>query len=75
MKIQKQEAHQMTAENDFSPIADQVLDGGQGGADSGVVGDVKVVVQRDVQIDPYEHPLALQLRLLQSSNTPLGRHD
>ena len=42
-------------------LADQVVDGGQGGADAGVVGDRAVVVERYVEVHPHQHALAAQV--------------
>lgn len=51
----------MTGEDDFGPIADQVLDGGHGRPDPGVVGDVAVLVEGNVQIRPDEYLLPLEV--------------
>ena len=42
-----------------------MFDGGNGGANSGVVGDVLVVVERDVEVGPDEDLLPLQVRRAQ----------
>lgn len=52
-------AYQMTREDNFSTIADQVLDGRDGGSDSRIVCDILIVVQRYIQVSPYEHLLSL----------------
>lgn len=64
----------MARKDHFSTITSQVLDGGNSSTDSSVIGDVKVVIQRHVQIDPHEHPLPFQITLLQRSHAPLSRH-
>lgn len=64
----------MARKDHFSTITSQVLDGGNSSTDSSVIGDVKVVIQRHVQIDPHEYPLPLQITLLQRSHAPLSRH-
>lgn len=50
----------MAGKDDFGPIGNQVLDGGNSGANSGIVGDLLAVVERDVEIGPDEDLLALQ---------------
>lgn len=64
----------MRGEDDNSAVTHQVLDGGNGGANPGVVGDVEAVVEGDVEIDPDEHPLPLQIGLLEGSDALLRRH-
>ena len=64
----------MAGEDDLGTMIPQVLDGGDSGADPGVVGDVGVVVQWNVEIHPDEHLLPLQIRLLQRRYAPLGCH-
>ena len=51
----------MAGEDDLGAVAEEVLDGGDGGADAGVVGDVLVVVERHVEVGPHEHALALEV--------------
>lgn len=63
----------MAREDDFGAVLDEVLDGGNGGADSGVVGDVLVVVERDVEVGPHEHLLSFQVRRSQVAHALL-RH-
>lgn len=61
----------MAGEDDLGPILEQVLDGGHGGADAGVVGDVLVLVQRHVQIRAHQDALTLQLRRRQIAHALL----
>lgn len=51
----------MAGEDDLGTVLDKVLDGGDGGADTGVVGDVLVVVERDVEVGAHEHALPLEV--------------
>lgn len=51
----------MAGEDDLGAVGEEVLDGGDGGADAGVVGDVLVVVERHVEVGPHEHALALEV--------------
>jgi hypothetical protein len=44
------EAYQVAAEDDLGPVAYEVLDGGDGGADAGVVGNVVAVVEGHVEV-------------------------
>ena len=64
----------MAAENNPRSVTHQVLDGGNGGANPGVIGDVGVIIQRNVKINPHEHALSLQICFFQSSNASLRRH-
>ena len=68
------EAYQVTGEDDPCAVVNEVLDGWDGGADAGVVGDVLVVVQGHIEIGTEEHFLPLQIRLRQVANALLGRH-
>lgn len=68
-------SYEVGAEDDFGTMFHQVLDGRYRATDSGVIGDVAVIIQWNVQIDPHKHPLPLQILLLQSAHAPLGRHD
>lgn len=63
----------MAREDDFGAVFDEVFDGGNGGADSGVVSDVLVVVERDVEVCPHEHLLSFQVRSSQVAHALL-RH-
>ncbi|GJM88961.1 hypothetical protein PR202_ga05548 [Eleusine coracana subsp. coracana] len=47
-------AYQVAGEDDLGAVADEVLDGGDGGADAGVIGDVLVVVERHVEVGAHE---------------------
>ena len=67
-------SYEVAGEDDFGFLSLQVLDGGNSGTDSSVIGDVEVVIQRHVQIDPHEHPLPFQISFLQCTHAPLGRH-
>jgi hypothetical protein len=49
---------QVRAEDEGRTAAEQQLDGGQRGADAGVVGD-PAALERHVEVDPDEHPLPL----------------
>lgn len=66
----------MAREDDFGAVLDEVFDGGNGGADSGVVSDVLVVVERDVEVRPHEHLLSFQVRRRQVAHALLrhGHH-
>lgn len=64
----------MTGENDSSAIIHQIFDGRNSGSDPGIIGDLQIVIERNIEIDPHEHPLALQISLLKSAHAPLRRH-
>lgn len=51
----------MAGEDDLGAVAEEVLDGGDGGADTGVIGDVLAVVERHVEVGPHEHALPLEI--------------
>lgn len=67
-------AYQVAGKDDLCTIINQVSDGRHSGTDSGIIGDVQVVIQRNVQINSHKHPFPLQVSLLQSTHAPLGRH-
>ena len=62
----------MAGEDDLGALLEEVLDGGDGGADAGVVGDVLVVVERHVEVGPHEHALPLELRGAEVPDALLG---
>lgn len=64
----------MAGEDDPSAMAEQILNGRDSGTDSGVIGDVKIVIQGNVEIDSNEHPLSLQISLLESTDALFGSH-
>ena len=66
--------YQVTGKNDFGAMTHQVLDGGNSCADSVVIGDIQVVIQRHVQIHSNEHSLSLQIGFFQIAHTPLCAH-
>lgn len=70
----KSGSYKVAGEDDFSAMTHQVLDGGHSGTDSGVIGDLETLIQRNIQINPHKHPLPLQIRLLQITHTPLCCH-
>ena len=66
--------HQVAGEDDLGALLEEELDGGDGGADAGVIGDLLGVVERDVEVSAHEHLLPLQIRLAECADAPLGRH-
>ena len=38
----------------FAAVGEDLFDGGDGGSDAGIVGDVVFVIERDVEVDPDE---------------------
>ncbi|RRT76180.1 hypothetical protein GW17_00030681 [Ensete ventricosum] len=61
----------MAAEDDPGAVLHKGFDGGHGGADTDVIGDLLTVIQRHVEIHPHEHPLYLEVVFLKITNTPL----
>jgi hypothetical protein len=51
----------VAGEDDLGAVADEVLDGGDGSANTGVVGDVLVVVERHVEVRAHQDALPLEL--------------
>lgn len=47
--------HQGGGQQDLGAVLDQQLEGGDGGADAGVVRDLLVLVQRHVQVGTHQH--------------------
>jgi hypothetical protein len=66
--------HQVAGEDDLGALLEEELDGGHGGADAGIVGDLLGVVERHVEVGADEHLLPLQIRLPEGAHAPLGRH-
>lgn len=66
--------HQVAGEDDLGALLEEELDGGDGGADAGVIGDLLGVVERDVEVGAHEHLLPLEIRLAEGADAPLGRH-
>merc|ERR1711966_461940 len=58
-------AAQVGGDEDLGAVLDEVLDGGDGGADAGVVGDLEVLVEGHVEVAAHEHGLALEVSLLE----------
>lgn len=56
------EAYQMAGEDDPGAVANEVLDGWDGGADAGVIGDVLAVVEGNVEVGAHEHAFPLEVR-------------
>jgi len=62
----------VAGEDDLGALADEVLDGGDGGADAGVVGDVLVLVERHVEVGAHEDALPLEVGLREVPDALLG---
>src|SRR5580658_3876459 len=45
---------EMAHEDRFAAVGEDLFDGGDGGADAGVVGNIVFVIKRDVEVDPDE---------------------
>jgi len=59
-------------EEDLGTLLDEVFDGGDGTSDAGVIGDLSLLVEGDVEVSANKNSLALQVRLSQRSNRLLG---
>lgn len=66
--------HQVAGEDDLGALLEEELDGGDGGADAGVIGDLLGIIKRDVEVGAHEHLLPLQIRLAEGAHAPLRRH-
>lgn len=55
------EYYQMSGEDDFSTIVDQILDCWNGGTDSGIIGDSLVIIERYIEISSHENLLPFQI--------------
>ena len=64
-------ASQVGAQDDLGTVVGQVLEGRDGGPDTGVVGD-GASVQRDVEVGADKHDLALEVSLGEVSDRLLG---
>ena len=67
--------YQMSGEDDFSAIVDQVLDCGNGGTDSRIVSDCLIVIERYIEISSNENLLPFQISRGQVSDALLGHGD
>jgi len=56
-------AAEVRGQDDARALVDRVVDRGEGGPDPGVVGDVEVFVERDVEVGADEHPFAAQVEI------------
>ena len=66
------EAYQMAGEDDPGAVANEVLDGWDGGADAGVIGDVLAVVEGNVEVGAHEHAFPLEVRCGEIAHALLG---
>lgn len=64
----------MAREDDSGAMFHEVLDRRHSGPDPGVIGDVEILIERDIEIHPHEHPLALQISALEIAHALLRRH-
>ena len=51
-------------DDDLGVFIEGVVDGGQYGTDSRVIGDVLVAVEGDVEVEPEQHPFPFQIHLI-----------
>lgn len=63
----------MTGENDFSPIADEILNGGDSSSDPSIISDVLIIVEGHIEVSPHKDLLALELSRTQVAHALL-RH-
>mmetsp|Transcript_25625 Transcript_25625/g.35406 ORF Transcript_25625/g.35406 Transcript_25625/m.35406 type:complete len:245 (-) Transcript_25625:36-770(-) len=68
-------ATQMRSEQNLSTILDQVLNSGDSTTDTGIVSDVEIGIERDVEICANKYTLALQISLGQVTNRLLGSNN
>ena len=64
----------MAGQDDLGALLEEELDGRDGCADAGVVGDLLGVVERHVEVGAQEHLLPPEIRLPEGAHAPLGRH-
>ena len=57
----------VASEDDAGPLLTQVVDGGEGRGDAGVIGD-DAILHRDVEVDPDEDDAAVDINLLERAN-------
>lgn len=65
----------MAGKNNFSPIGHQMLDSRDSSSNSGIIGDILFIVERDIQIGPDKDLLTLQVGGGEVSNALLGHAD
>ena len=64
----------MTAENDLSTITSQVLNSRNRSANPRIISDIRIIIQRNIEIYPHKYSLSFQICLLQCWNAPFRRH-
>ncbi len=52
LPAESEAAHQVAGEQHFGAVVCEVLKGGDGSADAGVIGDLQVLVEGNVQVSP-----------------------
>src|SRR5262245_29388026 len=57
-------ATKMRAEDDLGSLVDGAIDGGKSGTDSGVVGDLKRVIERHVKVAPDDDAFAAEIQIV-----------
>src|SRR5439155_18785238 len=57
-------AAQVGAQDDLGPLIHGAVDGGQRGADPGIVGDLMIVVERDIEVSPDDDALIAKIGLV-----------
>ena len=62
----------MAREDDSRAVVAEVLDGGNGSSDPSIVGDLLVLVERNVEVDSDEHFLSSEISFLEISDASLG---
>ena len=63
----------MAREDDARAVVAEVLDGGNGSSDPSIIGDLLVLVERNVEVDSDEHFLSSEISFLEISDASL-RH-
>lgn len=65
----------MTAKDHFGAIADEILDGGNGSADSGIISDVEVFIEGDIKVSTEENLLTVEIGFFEVTNTSFSHEE
>ena len=57
-------ATEVGGDDEPTAVTDDLLEGGEGSTDAGVVGDLEIIVQRDVEVDTHEDALTAEVVVL-----------
>jgi hypothetical protein len=54
----------MRDQNNLRAMPNRVVDRGEGGAHAGIIGDLPMLVERNIEINPDQKPLPVQVEVI-----------